>query len=176
MAKLPFVVQPRLAPIKELLGSEESGKIEIERRGYLSVSEKATVQNAMSDDTAMAELYALAGKIARETGKSPQDALKGIMERDEGFEEYENEISKILMEVMRYQEVQKIVQATALLSSRVNPKWNATDTLSLHPDLLDDLCSLYEDEERKSIEALEKISEETAQDSEQASESSSLKE
>jgi hypothetical protein len=34
MAKLPFVVEPRLKPIIEEIGSEESGKIQIERRGY----------------------------------------------------------------------------------------------------------------------------------------------
>ena len=47
---LPFVVQPRLAPVIEQVGNEESGIFEIERRGYLTVAEKAMVQQATQGD------------------------------------------------------------------------------------------------------------------------------
>ena len=44
MAPLPFVVEPRRKPIVERVGNEESGVIEIERRGYLTTGEKTFVQ------------------------------------------------------------------------------------------------------------------------------------
>ena len=175
MVKLPFVVQPRLQPIVEVIGTEESGQIEIERRGYLTVSEKATVQNALSDETAMTELYSLAGQVARKTGKSAADALQLIL-TNEAPEEFDDQVNLVLVGMMRFQEMQKMVQATALLMSRISAKWKVEDTLELHPDLLDALAKLYEEEEAKSIEALEKISDDAKKAEEEVSESAELKE
>ena len=65
---LPFVVQPRLQPIVEQVGTEESGIIEIERRGYLSVAEKAIAQQAVGGDDSVRKMYVLGGRIARDAG------------------------------------------------------------------------------------------------------------
>jgi hypothetical protein len=45
--RLPFVVAPRLEPIVETVGTDESGKIEIIRRGHLTVAEKAFISAAL---------------------------------------------------------------------------------------------------------------------------------
>ena len=50
MGKLPFVVQPRLKAIKERIGSEDAGYIEIERRGYLTSGEKSFVQQIQQQE------------------------------------------------------------------------------------------------------------------------------
>ena len=63
-SKLPFVVQPRLKPVVELIGNDITGQIEILRKGYLTVAEKAIVQGAVTNEDAMAELVVLAGGIA----------------------------------------------------------------------------------------------------------------
>jgi len=64
MAKLPFVVQPRLKPIIETVGTEESGKIEIERRGFLSVAEKSMCQGMLQDSKGVNAVQAIARRIA----------------------------------------------------------------------------------------------------------------
>ena len=49
----------------------------------------------------------------------------------------------------------KLVAVTALLLTRVSPDWEATDTAELHPELLDAIFQLYQEEEKRSVEALE---------------------
>ena len=157
--KLPFVVQPRLAPIKELIGSDESGKIEIERRGYLTVAEKQFVSAATAGESALTELHALAGKIARKTRKSQADVFKALVgaseDGNEYLEEFEAEISAAMMAMMAYQEKYKLIVACCMLMNRVDPNWTIDATLELHPDITDGLMALYNDEDSKSIEALE---------------------
>lgn len=159
MAKLPFVVQPRLKPIVETIGTEDSGKFEIERRGYLTVAEKAFVQGATAGDTALADLHALASKIARKHGIQAVDVfqiLLGAAQDEFGYlEDFENEVGAALTNLLSYQEKHKLIVATCLLNSRVDGDWTPDDTMTLHPDIIDDLMALYNDEDRKSIAALE---------------------
>ena len=79
---LPFVVQPRLKPVIERIGSEESGVFEIERRGYLSVAEKAIAQQASGGDDSVRQLYVLAGRIARETGRQQAEVVQDLSEQE----------------------------------------------------------------------------------------------
>jgi hypothetical protein len=159
MAKLPFVVEPRLKPVMELIGSEESGKIEIERRGYLTVAEKSFVQGALSDDTAITEMHQLAQRIARKSGIKQSDVFQmliGAME-DEGdnLVPFEAEIGSALSAMIAYQEKNKLVVAACMLMNRVNPELTMEDVMAVHPDLVDALMALYEDEDRKCTDALE---------------------
>ena len=78
---LPFVVQPRRQPIVEQIGTEDSGVIAIERRGYLNVAEKSLVQYAMEDDNSLADMYALSGRIAREVELPLQQVLEEITQQ-----------------------------------------------------------------------------------------------
>ena len=154
---LPFVVQPRLQPIIEQLGTEESGIIEIERRGYLSVAEKAIVQQATQGDDSIRKMYALGGRIARETGKQQIEVMQELMqpERPEYMAPYEEEILENMIEMLAYQERVDIVQATALLICRIDEKWSVEQSMDLHPDLVKALSMLYVEEDRRSTEALE---------------------
>lgn len=161
---LPFVVKPRLAPITETLGSEESGKIEIERRGYLTVAEKSYYQQAMSGDTSMAEVQAIARRIARQHGmeylavmEMIGKAMAGgeVAEHEKILEESREEIAVIIMTLMQSQERQRACQALTLLINRIDGDLDPSEVFKLHPDLIDDLVALFGDEEKKSVEALE---------------------
>ena len=159
MPKLPFVVQPRLEPINELVGSDESGKFEILRRGYLTVAEKNFVQSASSGDSAISELHTLAGQIARKTGKKQGDVFNDLIDtnnvKSNYLDDYQSSVSDILVKMIAYQEKYKIIVCTCLLLYRVDPNWTIESTLELHPDIQDDLVKLYGEEDVKSIEALE---------------------
>lgn len=161
---LPFVVKPRLAPVVETLGSEESGKIEIERRGYLTVAEKSYYQQAMSGDTSMAEVQAVARRIARQHGMEYLavmeligKAMTGVVmdEHENILDESKEDIAVIIMTLMQSQERQRACQALTLLINRVDGDLDPSEVFKLHPDLVDDLVALFNDEEKKSVEALE---------------------
>ena len=154
---LPFVVQPRLEPILERIGSSESGIIEIERKGYLTVAEKSIAQGGMQGDTSVRKMYSLAGRIARETGKQQAEISTLLIqpERPAFLAPWEEEIGECLMEMIAFQERMSIIQATALLMCRIDPSWTVDQTMELHPDMLTELALLYSDEDRKTTEALE---------------------
>ena len=149
---LPFVVQPKIDKYMDVIGTETGGKIEIERRGYLSVSEKAIVQGAAGSDPAMSEIYTLSSVVARAKKKKPTQVLKDMMqqERPAYLAEYDGEISQKLLALVAYQEKVAIIQATALLMNRIDPEWTVEKTLELHPELIEELSKFYSEEEAKS--------------------------
>lgn len=153
---LPFVVQPRLQPIVEKVGSEESGILEIERRGYLSVSEKAMVQQTTQGDESMRAMYALGGRIARDTGIQQLQVMEDLMNpsRPDYMGAYEEEILACMVDLMSYQERVNLVQATVLIICRIDDSWTVDQSMDLHPDLLRDLAILYHEEDQRSTEAL----------------------
>jgi hypothetical protein len=159
---LPFVVQPKIDKYIDIVGTETAGKIEIERRGYLSVSEKAIVQGSVGSDPAMAEIYTLSSVVARAKKKKPTQVLKDMMQADRPayLAEYDGEISQKLLALVAYQEKVAIIQATALLMGRIDPEWTVEKTLELHPELIEELSKFYVEEETKSnkriIESAEK--------------------
>ena len=65
MAKLPFVVAPKVKTSKVRLGTEETGVIEIEKRGYLSVAEKSFVDSVLQQSDGVTQIVKLASQIAR---------------------------------------------------------------------------------------------------------------
>ena len=154
---LPFVVQPRLQPIVEKIGTEESGVIEIERRGYLSVAEKAIVGQATQGDDSIRKMYALGGRIARETGKQQLEVMQDLMqqERPDYMDSWEDEILECMIEMLAYQERVDIVQATALIICRLDNSWTVEQSMDLHPDLVKMLSKFYSEEDSREVEALE---------------------
>lgn len=154
---LPFVVAPRLKPILEDIGTEESGIIQVERKGYLTVAEKSLVQGAMADETAMSEVFLVARSIAAEEGITAQEVFAdlGSEEPKEYYSRHAGRLAEAMNKLQRYDEKVKLVAATALLMTRVDASWDPSDTSSLHPDMLAALYELYQDEDRKSTAALE---------------------
>ncbi len=165
---LPFVVQPRLKPIVEQVGTEESGIIEVERRGYLTVAEKAIAQQATQGDESVRSMYALGSRIARGTGVQQYQVMKDMIEqpRPDYMSDYDDEILECMVEMMAYQERVNIVQATALLICRVDQAWTIEQSMELHPDLVTALALLYNEEDSRSIEALEQAAGDKAEGAE----------
>lgn len=165
MSKLPFVVQPKLQPKIELIGSDESGKIKIERRGYLSSGEKAFMTQAKSTDEATAILVNLSRRIAARykidmmaAYELVTGAISGTSDDPRLLEietEYQEELSRTITALTATQTRDKLLQATCLMIYRYEAEWTVSDTMQMHPDIVDGLAALYEDEENKSIEALD---------------------
>jgi len=154
---LPFVVQPRLQPIVEQIGTELSGIIEIERKGYLTVAEKAIVQQAMGNSAALTEAYMVAKSIAAKAGVTANEVFAAIGEDNPPayVDDNREEISKMMASMLAHEEKLRLITATALIMTRVNPDWDPADTIGLHPDLQAALFKLYSEEEKKCVDALE---------------------
>lgn len=154
---LPFVVQPRLAPITEIIGDEYTGQFEIERRGFLSVAEKAWMQSFDETNDAQASLFSLATRIGSELSMDPRSVFQLIVDsqgQDAKLAPYSMELMEAIRTVGANEERRKFVMASCLISLRVDPKWQIEDTMSLHPDLVDALAAFYIEEEAKTIDAL----------------------
>lgn len=154
---LPFVVKPRLAPIMEQIGNEDIGVFEIERRGYLTVAEKAFAQASNIDDDALINLQSLTAKISRETGKTRSEVMTAIVEdfSTDFLSAYADEIGYVAAAMSLYDEKVKFVRATALLFSRVDPEWSIEQTLELAVELVAELAQLFEDEEARDTTAIQ---------------------
>lgn len=164
--KLPFVVQPRLKPVVELIGSLESGQFHIERRGYLTSGEKSFMSQAQTADDTSSKILGLARKVAAKNKLDLQKAYelvslaisgnsKGNPKVAKVEEDFADELNEVFGLLTTSQAKEGLLQATCLMMYRVDPNWSIRDTMELHPDLLEALVQLYRDEERKSVEALD---------------------
>ena len=153
---LPFVVQPRLEPVLVQIGTEESGIIEIERKGYLTVAEKSIVQGGMRDSdsmsTAMGKIKALSIELNVPVGTIFEDLGKGDI--PEYLAGHEVELMEIMSLMQEHEDRLRVISATALLITRIDPEWEAADTMDLHPDLQEALYQLYSKEEQRSMEVI----------------------
>ena len=162
MANFPFVVQPRLKPIIEKVGSEEAGFIEIKRQGFLSVGEKAGTRQIMAAYDVTSDVIALSKKVGAEKKMDLQAAYEAVSAAITGSgekeiaEEYNEEIAALLTKLTQSQIYSEMAKAFSLLLYRVEGAGELTmdDVAMMHPDLLEGLAALYDDEEAKSTERL----------------------
>lgn len=176
MSKLPFVIEPRLAPRIERIGSQDSGIIEIERRGYLTSGEKNFVQQVTQSDKGTLELIELARLISKDLNQPLETAynllIAAIM--GEGTDSSDNneiitkiqqgygsQIQEVVKQVTIAKSREELVMAACLITHRINREFEIQDIMEVHPDIISDLAQLYRDEEAKSIARL------TDQESEQ---------
>lgn len=162
MGKLPFVVAPRANSRIETLGSDESGKIEIERKGYLSVGEKSFMANANAQDDILQLVMKLSRKVATKFKLGQQEAYEQVVlavsEPDKCsypvVETYGKDITGLATTMMAAEQKKKVMMAYCLLVFRVNEEIELEEVLDLHEDLVEALVALYLDEESKSVERL----------------------
>lgn len=160
---LPFVVAPRREPITETIGTEDSGQIEIQRKGYLTVAEKSFIQQASASDETVGRLNRLAGRIARERGVQQKEVIDELSVGNFSSEllaGYETEIDDIVTVMATFEHRRKIVAASCLLYFRISQDWSIEDTLELHPDIVEALYLLFAEEDAKSTEAFDRIEQE----------------
>ena len=159
-AKLPFLVEPKRQPIMEKLGNEETGVIELPRRGYLTVAEKAFVQQGVTGDTSVLQVQRLASKVARKSGCQVQEVMDAMSQGDfsnPGFDGLEDELDAALSGLSSMDARQKMIAVTGLILFRASDEWTVDDTVALHPDLVDEVYLLYLEEDKRSLEAFEAL-------------------
>lgn len=172
MATLPFVVQPRRAPLLTKIGNEESGIIEVERRGYLTAGEKAFVQQVQQSDNGTTEIVTLSRRVARKYSLGMDRAYTLVLviigggeceEADrELVSEIEKEFAEELTQVVKSLAVgqvkEELIFAACLMRYRVDSSFEVSDINTIHPDIISELAILYRDEDRRALEAFEKES------------------
>lgn len=159
MAKLPFVVAPKIKTRKVRLGTEDTGIIEIEKRGYLSVAEKSFVDTVLQQSDGVTQIVKLATLIARNRKISVETAYTQVVAaisaenktkaQEEIAAEYASEISEIQSGMMESMSRKSIACTTILIQTRINPDWTIEDTMTLQPELLAEFSSFYDSEEAK---------------------------
>lgn len=173
MINLPFVVQPKRPTTKVSIGTEESGIIEVERRGYLTSGEKAFVQEVQQYEDSTAELVSLSRKLSRHYSISLDHAYKLALEVISGTtdderaveieEKFSAELAAVLKSLSSAKLREELVMAACLLRYRVDQNSQISDVMTLHPDLITGLAELYREEESKIIADFKPDDEETKQ-------------
>lgn len=165
-----------MKPVKYLVGSEDSGQFELERRGYLTAGEKAFVQQVRQSDDSSVKLIALARRIAVKCGIDPQTAYEAVLASAGGEvrdaklvkrieTEFGDEIADVFNSLALNQSRDDMVIATCMMMYRHDPEWSAKDTVELHPDIITDIVKLYKLEEERSTEGIsDELSEEVSID------------
>lgn len=166
MANFPFVVQPRLKPIVEKIGSDAAGYIECKRQGYLSVGEKAGVRQIVQDYEATDDVIALSKKVATLVKVDLQEAYELVSSSITGMgsdpraievgDVFKDEIAALTRKMAQAASFSELAKAFVLILYRVDGAEEVTmeSVAELHPDLLLGLASLYDEEENKTVEKL----------------------
>lgn len=164
MRNLPFVVEPRRKPELIRVGNEDIGIFEIERRGYLTVTEKAGFQQVVTNKEGSRVLRDLVKLIAEDQKMSADkagelvskviQAQKLSAKEEKIMEGYTLQLLDVL-EVFRRETVHtQMIMATILLISRVDPSWAFEDTAGLDISVIEQLAELFQAEDAKSLEKL----------------------
>jgi hypothetical protein len=174
MAKLPFVVEPRRKPILEKIGSESSGVIEVERRGYLTTGEKAFVQQVQQFDNGTTEIVTVSRRVARKYSLGMDRAYNIVIGIISGAasasedpelvskieEEFAEDMTAVVKGLAAGQVREDLVLAACILKYRVDNDFSIEEINSVHPDIIEGLAALYRDEDRRSLDAFkEEVSE-----------------
>lgn len=162
MGKLPFVIAPKLKSKIETLGTDISGKIEIERKGYLTVGEKGFMANAQSQDTVLQKIMKLSRAVSKEFKLSQREAYDAVVEsvtdaancKYDLFKKHADEIAELASEMMVQESKKALMMAYCLLVYRVDEDIDMNDVVGLHEDLINELAAFYLEEEAKSIDRL----------------------
>ena len=157
---LPFVVAPRREPIVHRVGTEESGIIEIQRKGYLTVAEKSFMQQASTGDDSVIQLQKLAAQVARKHGIQIAEVVDKLSSGDFGddiFSGFEDDVAEVTSSLTSFEERRRAIAASCMLYFRVSDKFSSDNVLELHPDLILGLYELYKLEEEKSVEGFDEL-------------------
>lgn len=171
MSALPFVVQPKRQPIIERIGSEESGIVEIPRRGYLTTGERAFVQQIQQFDNGTTEIVTVSRRVARAYGLGMDKAYNLVVQAISGAKikdpkdqeviskielDFADDLTNVVKGLSSSAAREELVFAACLIKYRINPDYDITSINSLHPDIIEGLAVLYREEEQRSVEAFTK--------------------
>lgn len=171
MAPLPFVVQPAKRE-KRRIGNEQTGIIEVEVRGGLTVYESALITELLADQqSAFVEGARLADAIAKEEGISLVEAFAviegavGTGEKDPAAEElrvkHADRIAELVKVYTKAGTANMEAHVTALVRSRCGmPEWSLEDTRQLDRVLFNGLWQLARDEQDAENLPTQRVTEE----------------
>lgn len=172
MVKLPFVVEPRRKPIMAKIGTEESGIIEVERRGYLTTGEKSFVQQVQQHDNGTSEIVTLSRQIARKFSLGMDRAyqlvlmiISGVTENEpaelvnEIEAEFANELTEVVKGLALSKSREELVMAACMLQYRIDSNFEINDIATVHPDIIEGLANLYRQEEVRSMTGFDEVEE-----------------
>ena len=162
MGKLPFVVAPRANSRIETLGSEISGKIEIERKGYLTVGEKAFMANVNGQDVVLQQVMKLSRLVGKKYKLGQQEAYNQVVLAVTSPDEckypvadhFGEEIGELGTAMLQSEQKKTFMMAYCMLMYRIDQDISMDDVMELHEDLVQALADLYVDEENKSTDRL----------------------
>lgn len=173
MAKLPFVVAPRVKPETIQIGNEEIGVLAIERKGFVTAGEKSFVSQH-SEDKATSKVLELCRKISAEykidietayehicsllTGQETEDLGQRIQKK------YSSSLRDIFSCMTEEQEKRKLIQAFSMILYRIDSSCEADDFFALHPDLIEALSNHYEAEESHTSANVDQVTKEKDRD------------
>lgn len=171
MASLPFLVQP--APRRKIqIGNEQSGIVEVEVRGGLTVYESATISQLLaSEQSAFVEGARMADHIAKEEGISLTEAF-GVLESavtgvnlDPATEQlrlkHADRIQQLIEVYSRAGQRNMEATVTALIRSRMHlPEWSIDDTRTMDRVLFNGLWKLAQEEQEAESLPTERPTEE----------------
>jgi hypothetical protein len=168
MARLPFVVEPKRKSIIESIGSEDSGLIQIERRGYLTAGEKSFVQQVQQFDNGTTEIITVSRRVAREYGLGMDraynlvlaiiSASQGVNPEDQELiakieSDFAEQLTAVVKGLAAGQTREDLIYAVCLVKYRIDPTFETDEIAEVHPDIINGLAKLYREEEARSIEA-----------------------
>lgn len=162
MGKLPFVVAPKLKSRIETLGSDASGKLEIERKGYLTVGEKAFIANTQGQDEVLRSIMKVSNLVAKKYKIGQQAAYQEVLSslsdpsacNHDTLNDFPEKLAEVAAVILAQDQKKGFMMAYCLLLYRVDETLEMTDVIDLHEDLVNDLVQLYQDEEAKSVSRL----------------------
>lgn len=166
MAKFPFVVEPRARAIVERIGSDEAGYIEVKRQGFLSVGERSAYQQITSSDNSTAMVLSATRKASGLLALDMEAAYQAVS--DALTAKYETKAAKDVAEQMAEdladitnslifaESNQRLVKAFVMCAMRIDDTFQFEDINEMHPDLIEGLANLFDDEFSKSTERLVK--------------------
>jgi hypothetical protein len=159
MKGLPFLIQPKKKFEPYRLGTEDTGFLEIERRGYLTVSEKAFVDAVTQSSDGVASMIRLANRASGKYGVTVEAAYTGVMAAmGQGAktklstniqQDFADDISEVISAMTDAAQKRSIACATILIQSRINKDWSVDDTLEMDPELLEEFVRFYDMEDQR---------------------------
>lgn len=165
MRTLPFVVQPKKEFPPYRIGNDEIGYIDIQRRGYLTVSEKTFVESIMQGSDGVTLIIGLANKVSAKKNIKVETAYAAIVAAMGGAEEnqytgeirdeYSEEIAAIITEMTEAVQRRGLAATTILIQSRIDREWSVEDTLGLDPLMIEEFAKFYDLEDARSTDPQE---------------------
>ena len=154
------MVQPRRTTVIERVGTEKSGILEIERRGYLTTGEMAFVQQQTTSDDSTEKLLDLVQKVSKKFKIDTEKAYKYVTAAATGSDDegavvrkikdaYAQELNEIVQALMGSANRKKIVAAFCMILYRVDEDYTLEEFMELDPELVDGIYNLFLQEESR---------------------------